>query len=170
MSSGLRRPDDHVGSLEGLCLGVDALRVGGLADLPLAVVGGVGLDVVAALVETALGVEHDHLVRVGPVGQQQPRRGAVGGAGADEHDLRVLELLAHHLEGVQQTGQGHAGSALGIIVPHGDVALLAQGIEHLEAVGLADVLEVDGAEAGLEHLDELDDLVRDRACPACCSC
>ena len=91
--------DDDVGALEGLFLGVDALRVGGLADLPLAVEGGVGLDVVAALVETALAVEDDHLVRVGPVGQEQPGGRAVGGAGAQKDDLDVLQLLADHLAG-----------------------------------------------------------------------
>ena len=58
-----------------------------------------------------------------------------------------------------QAGQRHAAGALGVVVPHRDVALLAQRVEHLEAVGLGDVLEVDGAEARLDHLDEVDDLV-----------
>ena len=89
----------------------------------------------------------------------QPGGGAVGGAGAQEDDLGVLELLAHHPQGVDEAGQGHAGRALGVVVPHRDVALLAQGVEHLEAVGLGDVFQVDGAEAGLEHLHEIDDLV-----------
>ena len=76
-----------VGALEGLFLGVDALRVGGLADLPLAIVGCVGLHVVAALVQAALAVEHDHAVGIGPVGQEQPRGRAVRGAGAEQDDV-----------------------------------------------------------------------------------
>ena len=73
--------------------------------------------------------------------------------------LAALEFAARHPQGVDETRQGHAGRALGVIVPHRDVALLAQGVEHLEAVGLADVLEVDRADRRLEHLYEFDDLV-----------
>ena len=73
--------------------------------------------------------------------------------------MAFLELLAHHPQRVDEAGQRHARRPLGVVVPHRDVALLAQGIEHLEAVGLGDVLEVDRAEARLQHLDEVDDLV-----------
>ncbi len=155
----LRSRDDDVGALEGLFLGVDATRVGRLADLPLAVEGGVGFHVVPALVQAALAVEHDHLLRVAAGHQDEAGRGAVGRSGAQEDDLGILELLAHHPQGVDEAGQGHARRPLGVVVPHRDVALLAEGVEHLEAVGLGDVLEVDGAEAGLQHLDEVDDLV-----------
>ena len=58
-----------------------------------------------------------------------------------------------------EAGQRDAARALGVVVPYRNLALLAQRVEHLVAVRLRDVLEVDGAEAGLHHLHEIDDLV-----------
>ena len=67
---------------------------------------------------------------------------------------------AHHLEGVDEAGEGDAGRALLVVVPHRDLALLTQRVEDAEALGLRDVLEVHAAEARLHELDELDELVR----------
>ena len=69
---------------------VDALGIGLLAELPLAVEARVGLDVVAAQVQGALGVEHDHLGRVAAGLDDQPGDGGVGGAGAVEDDACTL--------------------------------------------------------------------------------
>ena len=64
------------------------------------------------------------------------------------------------LSALIEAGERDARGALLVVVPHGDLALLAQRVEDAEALGLGDVLEVDAAEAGLHELDELDELVR----------
>ncbi len=74
--------------------------------------------------------------------------------------LHVVDLAADDLERVDEPGQGHAGRALLVVVPHRDLALLAQRVEDAEALGLGDVLEVHAAESRLDELDELDELVR----------
>ena len=138
----------------------DAAGVGLLADLPLAVERGVGLHVVAALVQAALACRRRPsssgsapairisraIVRVRRA-RRRRRRSAPG------------RVPCPRPQGVDQPGQGHAARPLRVVVPHGDVAVLAQSVEHLEAVGLRDVLQVHGAEARLDHLHEVDDLV-----------
>ena len=138
-----------------------SLGVGDLAVLPLVdplVLD--GLDVRAALVQDALAVDDAALGRVGAVGEDQAADGHVGGAGADEGDLDVVDAPADHLERVDEAGEGDARRALLVVVPDGDLALLAQGVEDAEALGLGDVFEVHPAQPGLHELDELDELVR----------
>lgn len=48
---------------------------------------------------------------------------------------------------------------MGVVMPDRDVAFFAQRVQHLEAVRLGYVFQVDGTEARLDHLDEVDDLV-----------
>ena len=110
--------------------------------------------------QDALAVDDAALRRVGAVGEDQAADGDVGGAGADEGDLDVVDAPADHLEGVDEAGERDARRALLVVVPHGDLALLAQRVEDAEALGLGDVLEVDAAQPRLHELDELDELVR----------
>jgi hypothetical protein len=136
------------------------LRIGRLAELPLAVVAGIAFDVLPPCVQGALGVEEAELGGVAAVREDEPRDRRVGGPRAKQDDPGVAELLARQLERVDQARQGHAGGALGVVVPHRYVACLPQLVQDPEAVGLRDVLEVDRAEGVLDHLHELDDLGR----------
>ena len=77
VGAGLAQGDQHVGAGHGLFDIVDAVGVGLLAELPFAVKGRVGLDVVAAQVQGAGGVEHDHLGRVAAGLDDQPGDGGV---------------------------------------------------------------------------------------------
>ena len=158
----LAERDAHVRALERILDAARAPRVvGRLAVLPLVdplVLD--GLDVRAALVQDALAVDDAALGRVGAVGEDQAADGHVGGAGADEGDLDVVDAPADHLESVDEAGERDARGALLVVVPHGDLALLAQGVEDAEALGLGDVFEVHAAQPGLHELDELDELVR----------
>ena len=82
------------------------------------------------------------------------------GAGADDRDLDLGDVLLDDLEGVDQAGHRDAGRALLVVVPDRDLALRAQLVEDPEALGLGDVLEVEAAEGRLEGPADLDDLVR----------
>src|SRR5665647_846685 len=136
------------------------LFVGDLAVLPLVdPLGPDGLDVAAALVQDALAVDHPAEGRGGSVREDEPADGHVGGARADEGDLHLVDLLAHDLESVDQACQRDASGALLVVVPDGDLALLAQCVEDTEALGLRDVFEVHATQARLHELDELDELV-----------
>ncbi len=66
--------------------------------------------------------------------------------------LDVVDAPPDHLEGVDEAGERDAGRALLVVVPDGDLALLAQGVEDAEALGLGDVLEVHPAEPRLHEL------------------
>src|SRR5665647_2539057 len=157
----LAEGDAHVGALEGVSDAAgELLTVADLAVLPLVDPLGLDrLDVAAALVQDALAVDDTALGRVGAEREDQAADGDVGGPGADEGDLHVGDVAADHLERVDQAGERDARRALLVVVPHGDLALLAQGVKDAEALGLADVLEVHAAETRLHELDELDELV-----------
>ncbi len=77
-----------------------------------------------------------------------------------KHGLDFFQSLPASLMRVDHAGQGDAGGALGVVVPHRDAAVL-QLVEDLEAVGLGDVLEVHRAEGGRGHAHEVDDLLGD---------
>ena len=92
-------------------------------------------------------------------GHEQLHNGDTGGARAAGDHLHVLDLLAHHLQGVGQGGQHHHGGAVLIVVEDGDVAALLQLPLDLEAPGGGDVLQVDAAEGPGQQGDGVDDLV-----------
>ena len=94
------------------------------------------------------------------VGKDQPADGDVGRARADESDLDLANLLAHHLERVDQPGQRDACGALLVVVPDGNLALGAQRVQDVEALGLRNVFQVHAAQPGLQQLDDFDDLFR----------
>src|ERR1700704_5986346 len=83
-----------------------------------------------------------------------------GGAGAGEDDTDVLDPLAHHRQGVEQGGAGDDRRAVLVVVEDGDVHLRLQAPLDLEALGSADILQVDAAEGGLQELDRADELLR----------
>ena len=58
----------------------------------------------------------------------------------------VLHLLAHHLQGVGEAGQGDDGGAVLVVVEDGDVAPLLQLPLDLKAAGGGDVLQIHAAE------------------------
>ena len=110
----------------------------------------------------------DHALDVGDddVGERQPhllqeiearerRR-----AGARRDELHLPDALADDLEAVVHGGAHRDGRAMLVIVEHGNAHALSQQPLHGEAFGRLDVLEVDGAERGLERGDDVDQLFR----------
>ena len=145
--------DEHVGPHHQVGqLALLLLPVGDLGDLLL---GPVHLGV--ALVQSAELVAQGDVLETGL--EQQLGDGDGGGTGPGEHHLHVLLLLAHHLQGVGEAGQGDDGGAVLVVVEDGDVALLLQLALDLKAPGGGDVLQVDAAEGTGDVVDGLDKLV-----------
>jgi hypothetical protein len=112
----------------------------------------------AALVEHALAVDGDDVL--GDAHRlDQLQRGDAGRAGAVQHDLHVLELLAGDVAGVDQAGGADDRRAVLVVVEHRDVEQLLQLGLDAEALGALDVLEIDAAEGDADVLDHRDDLV-----------
>ena len=87
------------------------------------------------------------------------RRGDRGGAGAREHHADRRDVLAHELQRVQERRPGDDRRAVLVVVEHRDGERLAQRLLDGEAVGGADVFEVDAAHGGLEQLAEADQIL-----------
>jgi len=108
--------------------------------------------------QATLGIEGDDVLGVEALGQHEADDGGIGGASPVEDGLGGFPFLAGQLDGVDHARQGDAGGALGVVMPHGNTAVLKL-VQHAEAVGLGDVFQVYGPEGGRHHAHELDDLV-----------
>ena len=71
--------------------------------------------------------------------QQQIGQGNSGRAGPVDHDLGPGQLLAGHLEGIEQTGETDHRRAVPIVVKDGDIHLRLQGFLDLETPWAGDV-------------------------------
>ena len=116
-----------------------------------------GVEAGAPRVERALEVADDHVLHA--VGEDDLRARDPRGARADDHDLDLAGVLAHHAQRVDQRGEDDDRGAVLVVVEDRDVELGAQPALDLEAARRRDVLEVDPAEARRDRLDEGDDLV-----------
>ena len=75
-------------------------------------------------------------------------------------DAHILNLLAIDLQGIDETCTRNDGSAMLVIVHHGDVAVLFQTFFDIEALGRLDVLKVDSTKRGSNTLYGLAELHR----------
>src|SRR5436305_11210512 len=80
-------------------------------------------------------------------------------AGARENDDHVLDVLLDDLQRVEQRGTGDDRRAMLIIVKDGNAHRLSERLLDVEAIGSANVLEVDSTNRRLEQLAELDDVI-----------
>ena len=76
-----------------------------------------------------------------------------------DHDPALGQLLLDHPQRVGERREHHDRGAVLVVVEDRDVQALAQPPLDLEAARGGDVLEVDAAEPGRDHLDRPDDLV-----------
>ena len=145
---GDRQTDEHVGADQ---------RVLQIPRRGLAGEGALGLgEVGAARVHHALAV-HQRDVPARHAEAHVVLRGRDGrGAGAAEDHDDVLELLADDFHGVEEGRARDDRRAVLVVVEDGDLEPLLERPLDLEALGRLDVLEVDAAHGGLEHLAEAD--------------
>jgi hypothetical protein len=109
--------------------------------------------------ERAAAIAGDDTAGIDAVGREQPVAGHVRRAHADHGDAQPVQVLAHDARGVQERGEQRGRAALLIVVPDRDIETRAQVVQDAETLGLRDVLEVDGAESGLEQCHRAHDLV-----------
>ena len=150
--AGLREPDEDVGAAQRVR---ERARVGLARERLLVAVHALG----AADVDHAAAVAQDDVLGGHAEVAIQPRAGDARGARAVEHDLHVVERAAGELQRVEQRRARDDRRAVLIVVEDGDVEALDQAPLDLEALGRADVLEVDPAEGRRDQLDHAHDLV-----------
>ena len=114
----------------------------------------------AAGVDDALVVDENDVVAPRTHRHQQVEAGDSGRAAPGRDDADVFDALADAAQRVQHRGADDDGSAVLIVVQHRDFHPGAQPFLDDEALGRLDVLEVDGAEGGLEHGDSVGQLLR----------
>ena len=85
--------------------------------------------------------------------------GRTGSTGAVLHNFNILDALAHYFQGVEHTGQHDDSGAVLVIVENGNVQVALQFGFDLEALGAADVLQVDAAESRGNGLDGRDNFL-----------
>ncbi|XQU68068.1 NAD-specific glutamate dehydrogenase [Cupriavidus sp. H18C1] len=151
--AGSRAAEEHVRAFDdvGQRAGRGVLRVAGL----------VGLHVgVAAGEDHALRIDHVDVLALDAQAHHRVQARDRRGAGARHRHLDAGDVLADHLQAIEQRCRRNDRGAVLVIVEDGDVHPLAQLLLDVEALGRLDVLEVDTSERGLERGDDLDDLVR----------
>ena len=107
--------------------------------------------------QDAVLVDGDDVLGTGHL--QHVDDGRTGRAGAVLHNFNILDAFAHHFQGVEHTGQHDDGGTVLVIVEDGDVQVTLQLSFDLEALGAADVLQVDAAEGRGNGLDSRNDFL-----------
>ena len=145
--------EEDIGALDdvaqGACRG--PLRVARLGRLH------VGL---AAFIDHALRIAHGDVLALETDAHHQVEAGDRRRAGTRAHQLDLADVLADHLQAVDQAGGGNDRGAVLVIVEDRNLHPLAQFLLDVEALGRLDVLEVDAAQRGLQRRDDVDQLVR----------
>src|SRR5262249_57834398 len=114
----------------------------------------------AALIDDALGVAENHVVRGEPGRFEQFEAGDAGGASAVAYHLGRFYVAPGQIERIDQSGRRDDRGAMLVVMEYRDVEQLAQSLLDDKAFRRPDVLEIDAAPALAEHLDAVDDLVR----------
>ena len=112
------------------------------------------------LMDHARPVRHDQVFGPDPETQTVPRRGNRRRPRADEHHRRLADVAPRDLERVDQRRPPDDRGAVLVVVKNGDAQRLAERLLDQEALGRADVLEIDAADGRLQQLAETDDFVR----------
>ena len=116
------------------------------------------VEVGAALVHHALGIDQHDVGLFRPHRHQQFHRRDAGRTCAKTDDLRAIQRLALHLQRIDEAGADDDGGAVLVVVEHRDIELFLQRGFDFEAMRRGDVFEVDATEGrgdGFHHLDEV---------------
>ena len=113
----------------------------------------------AALIDHALGVAEDEILRAEAGGLEKFEPGDAGGAGAVADELDVLHVAAGQLQRIHQAGGGDDRGAVLVVMEDRDVEQFAQALLDHETFRRLDILEIDAAPAFAEQLHAIDDLV-----------
>ena len=110
-----------------------------------------GVQIGHALADDAKTIHHRQVLYAQV--QQVLANGNTGRARAVDDDLDVADLLFNDLQGVNQRGSHHDGSAMLVVMEYGDIADFLQLAFYLETAGSADIFQVDAAKAAGNQVD-----------------
>ncbi len=123
--------------------------------------GGLPLvEIVAVLVDHALGIAQERILRSYTHGLEQFQHGNARGAGAVDDDLEVLDPAIGQVTGVENAGGGDDGRAVLVVMEDRNVEQFAQALFDDEALRRLDVFQIDAAERIADALDAFDEGVR----------
>ena len=147
-----RQAEEDVGSLDHLLELARGGRpgVGLLARVHL---------LATALVDHAQAVDEDDVLALEPHAHEQIETGEPGGTAPRRDHLDLLDILADDAQAVLDRGTHDDGGPVLVVVEDRDLHARAQRFLDLEALRRLDVLEIDGAEGGLEPCHRLDELL-----------
>ena len=148
----LRKTQEHIGSPDGFGQRMHIAAVGGKEFLVLRQVLAVGSN-------HSLAVEHHDVFLARTQTDIQLRTGYGRSAGAVDHDAHVLNALACHFKGIEQTGRRDDGRAVLVVMHHGDVKFFLQPAFYLETLRSLDVFQIDAAKRGRNGFHGLNKLV-----------
>ena len=113
----------------------------------------------AALVDHAGQVGDKNVLDREAEVDDQVEAGQGRGAGAGDDQLAVLDVLADHLQAVQDGGADDDRGAVLVVVEDRDLHALAQLALDVEALRRLDVFQVHAAEGRLERGDDVDQFI-----------
>ena len=109
----------------------------------------------AAFIDQALDVGDPHVFAPDAQFDEQARAGQRRSARAADHQLHVLQPLAHHFQPVHHGSAHYDGGAVLVVVKNGNLHAFAQLALHMKAVGRLDVFQVDAAKRRLQRGDDV---------------
>ena len=101
----------------------------------------------ASLIDHALGVAEDDVAGRETDRLEQLQAGNPRRAGAVADELGRFDVASGKVQGIDQSGRGDDGGAVLIVMKYRNVEELAQALLDDEALGRADVFEIDAAPA-----------------------
>ena len=144
--------DERIRAHEGI-LESSGIRIDG--EFPLDVV-----EVVASVVDHTDRVDHQDVLRAHAELDEEPRRSDAGGSRPGEDHLHTGDVPPCQFESVEEGRPTDDGGPVLVVVEHGDVEPITQGLLDLEALRRFDVLEIDAADGWGQHLAESDHVFR----------
>ena len=149
----LGKTDEDIGPLHRLCKGMDIGTGSGkflfLRRKPRTIHR-----------NDALGIEHHNVFLTGTEGTVKPRTTDGSRTGTVDDNADILNLLACHLNGIDETGARDDGRAVLVVVHDGDVELLLQTTLNFKAFRSLDILKVYATERGGYGLHGSDETLR----------
>ncbi len=147
-----RYPDQRISAFQGVG---QSPGIGLDRELPL----DVG-EIVTLAVDHALGVGQQDIGRVHAQLDEEAGRGDAGGAGSGKDHAGLGDVSSGELQRIEEPGGPDDGRPVLVVVEHRDVEAVPKRLFDVEALRCLDVLQVDPAHGGGQHLAEADHVVR----------
>src|SRR5690606_10974687 len=144
---------EHIGVLADICqgTGVSLLSVFGL---------GLFHVLFTAFVNDAARVGYIDVAARKSQADKKVQAGDGSGAGSRTNQLYARDVLADHLETVEDRSSRNDGRAVLVVVEDRNLHAFAKLLFDIEAFGSLDVFKIDPTQGGLQRRDDVDQLIR----------